>query len=325
MSREFGADADLNIQLGNLLDALGFTGAPDQYKQGQNMVLNINSERVETASNTFEVNGLEITIGPNAVTGAAGAFEIVVERDTSQMFDMIKSFVEDYNALIDYVFGYVSEKPDREYFFLTDTDREELGMSDRQEQKWEERAMKGLLYNDRTITRLMSDMRVAMFSGVDRGLGDGSMFGLFSMGISTSSNWLDNGKLIIDETRLKAAIDNDIDLVTELFTNVEKGIMPQLQDIINSATRTTGERWERGLLIQRAGIANGTSATSNALYDQIKRLNTVIANLELRYQRQQDRYWKIFAGLETQMGQLNSQHDFIAQMGMANLWGGGGR
>jgi flagellar hook-associated protein 2 len=286
------------------------------------MVMFVDSERVETANNSYVFNGIEVTVERNAIIPPGGLeFQVSIGRDTSGLFDTIKSFVEDYNALIDYVFGYVSEPPDREYYFLTDTDREELNLSDRQEQRWEERARKGLLYNDRTIISLMSTMRTAMFTGVDRGLGDGSMFGLFSMGITTSDNWKQNGKLVINEQRLRAAIENDIDAVTRLFTDAENGIMPKLMDTINSAVRSTGERWERGLLVQRAGVAGGTSATSNALYDQIKRLNNVISNLEVRYQRQQDRYWKIFSALETQMGQLNSQHDFISQMAMSNMWG----
>jgi flagellar capping protein FliD len=340
-SKEFGADGKLEIGSGTqgdaqgLLAALGFgtVGGVEQFTrtEGKNLSLTIDdgktTQTIETASDTFTMNGITIRVGPNAVEGPDGTFEISVERDTSALLDIIKDFVKDYNAMIDYVFGYVNEKPDREYFMLTDTDREELGMTDRQEQKWEERAMKGLLYNDRTLTKLMSDMRIAMFSGIDRG--DGTMFGLFSMGITTSTNWRDNGKLVIDEQKLTEAIENNIELITELFTSTAEnpktkgpsGIMPQLHNVINSATRTTGERWERGLLVQRAGMANQTSATSNAIYDQIKRLNSVIANLELRYQRQQDRYWKIFSALETQMGQLNSQSDFVAQMGMNNLWG----
>jgi len=320
-AKEFGADTELTFADGEqgLLAALGFGAGDYTRTNGQNMSLTINGQTVETASNSYSANGMEITVGPNAVLGADGTFEIVVERDTSAMLDLIKDFVKDYNALIDYVFGYVNEKPDKEYFMLTDTDREELGMTDRQEQKWEERAMKGLLYNDRTLIKLMGDMRVAMFSGIDRG--DGTKFGLFSMGISTSDNWLNNGKLVINEQKLMSAIEKDIDLITELFTNREDGIMPKLRGIIDSATKTSGDRGERGLLIQRAGMANQSSATSNAIYDQIKRLNSVIANLELRYQKQQDRYWKIFSNLEQQMGQLNSQGDFVSQMGMNNMWG----
>jgi flagellar capping protein FliD len=318
-SKEFGTAANITLTdtaNSGLVDKLGFTGVTQV--DGTNMSLSINGgPDIETTSDTYEFNGITIKVGPNV--GKDTTFDIEVTRDTSQLADIIKQFVKDYNELIDYVFGYVNDKPDSQYYFLTDHDKEELGLSDLQERRWEDRARQGLLYNDRTLINLMSRMRTGLFSGIDRG--DGTMFGLFSMGISTSDNWRQNGKLVINEDRLMAAIENNIEMITELFTDPEKGLMPKMQEIIDSAIKTTGARHEKGLLVQRAGMKSGTSVTDNAIYDQIKRLNDVIANLELRYQRQQDRYWRIFSGLEQQMGMLNSQADYISQMAGANFWG----
>jgi flagellar capping protein FliD len=309
-SKDFGTAAQ--ITLGDkdeqgLLKVLGFDpGAVSE--TGRNMSLTINNEEVETSSNSYTVNGTTISISDNAKVGTS--FNVEVTRDTTQMMDLIKQFVKDYNELIDYVFGYVNEKPDSQYHFLTDTDREELGLSETQENKWNDRAKKGLLYNDRVLTGIMGRMRTTMFTGVPRG--DGTMFGLFSAGITTSNNWRQNGKLVIDEARLQNVIDNDIEMLTELFTNAEKGLMPQLQTVIDSAISPRGHRWEQGLLVQRAGLSNTSSERNNAIYDQIKRINQTINNLELRYSRQQDRFWKIFSSLEQQMGVLNSQGDHMA-------------
>ena len=157
-----------------------------------------------------------------------------------------------------------------------------------------------------------------MFTGVPRG--DGTQFGLFSMGITTSNNWRQNGKLVIDENKLEEAINGNIELITELFTNAEKGLMPQLQTVIDSAISPRGQRWEQGLLVQRAGISGGASERNNAIYDQIKRINDTVSRLELRYQRQQDRFWKIFSSLEQQMGVLNSQGDHMAGL-MSSMMG----
>ncbi|MDR2532166.1 MAG: flagellar filament capping protein FliD [Oscillospiraceae bacterium] len=315
-TKEFGTGADIVLTDGaeGLLDKLGFTGVVVQ--AGKNMSLTINDSVIETNSNTYEVNGVRIEIGPNVEVGTQ--FDIEVSRDVSQVADIVKQFVKDYNDLIDYVFGYVNEKPDSQYFFLTDNDREELNLSEAQERRWEDRARQGLLYNDRTLINLMGRMRTSLFSGIDRG--DGTMFGLFSMGITTSDNWRQNGKLVINESRLTAALNDDIDMITELFTNTSNGLMPQMQEIIDSAIKTTGARHEKGVLIQRAGMASGTSVNDNAIHDQIKRLNDVISNLELRYQKQQDRFWKVFSAMEKQMGQLNSQTDFIGQMAASSMW-----
>jgi len=318
-TKDFGTGANIVLKDGDngeagLLDKLGFTGAT--MVAGTNMSLIVNGEHIETASNSYEVNGTIITIGPNVVEGTE--FDIEVSRDSEALKELIKDFVKDYNELIEFVFGFVNDKPDSAYHFLTDDDRDELNLSDLQEKRWEDKAKQGLLYNDRTLISLMSKMRTTFYSGVSRG--DGTMFGLFSMGITTSDNWKQNGKLVIDEKKLERAIENDLDMITELFTNAEKGIMPQLQSVIDSAVKTTGARHEKGLLIQKAGMKSGSSVNDNAIFDQIKRLNDLIGNLEVRYQKQQDRYWKIFSNLEKQMGQLNSQTDYISQMAGGSMW-----
>ncbi|MCL2077457.1 MAG: flagellar filament capping protein FliD [Oscillospiraceae bacterium] len=324
-TREFGTDSSITIKGDSegLFGKLGFEefvspvdGDDLVIRNGQNLVLTINDETIETNSNSYEFNGTVINVDPTVETGTE--FEISVRRDTSQMYDLIKQFVDDYNDLIDFVYGFVGQKPDNEYYFLTDADREELNLSEVQEKKWEDKARQGLLYNDRTLIDIMGKMRTAMFSGVPRG--DGTSFGLFSMGINTSSNWRDNGKLKITEDELKAAIENNIDMIAELFTNTEKGLMPQLDEVIKSAVNTTGARADRGSLIQKAGMANMSSTNDNAIHDQIKRLNDMISTLQMRYDKQQDRFWRIFSALETQMGQLNSQSDYISQF-MGNMNG----
>ncbi|MCL2019061.1 MAG: flagellar filament capping protein FliD [Oscillospiraceae bacterium] len=321
-SKEYGTAAEITFgdDPSGLFAALGFDAYVNQtVNNGTNLRLDINGQIVETASNSYEINGTVITVGENAQVGES--FLIEVERDTSQVANIIKDFIKDYNELIDFVYGFVNEKPEKDYYFLTDYDREELGLTESQEKKWEEKASKGLLYNDRAITDIMSRMRVALFSGVPRG--DDTMFGLYSMGISTHQDWKQNGKLVIqDEERFLEAIEKDIDMIAELFTNTENGLMPQINSIIDSAIKTTGERWEKGLFIQKAGLANTSSATDNAINDQIKRLNDMISNLEYRYQKQQDRYWSIFTALEKQMGQLNGQSDYIGQMLGSSMWGG---
>jgi flagellar hook-associated protein 2 len=313
-TKEFGTGADIKLgdtAQGTLLNALGFDGV--DLVAGENMRLQINGpsgQTVETASNSYDLNGTIITVGDNVVEGTT--FDIIVEKDSSQLMNLIKDFVKDYNELIDFVFGFVNEKPDSAYYFLTDADRDELNLTEIQDKRREDKAKQGLLYNDRTLINLMSSMRTALYSGVSRG--DGTMFGLFSMGITTSSNWRQNGKLVIDEKKLEDAITNNVEMVTELFTQAEKGLMPQIDRILQSALNTTGARHDKGLLIQRAGLANTSSDRDNSIFDQIKRLNDIIGNLELRYQKQQDRYWKIFSALEKQMGTLNGQSDYIGQM-----------
>ena len=308
-SKEYGTAADITLGADpqGLLQKLGFDGV--DVVQGKNMSLTIDGLDIETSSNSYEFNGITITANSNVQDNTS--FDIEVQRDNSQLLNIIKDFVNDYNDLVKYVYGYIDDKPDKDYYFLTDADREELGLTESQDKKWEEKAVKGLLYNDQTLISVMSKLRTEMYSGIDRG--DGTIFALFSMGITTSDNWKNHGQLVIDEKKLSEALDNNLDMVTELFTNPEKGLMAKLEAGIKSAVYEYGSRSEKGVLIQKAGTS-GLSDKDNAIYDQIKSLNNIISSFQMRYDKQQDRYWKIFSALEKQMGQLNGQTGYIDQL-----------
>ena len=167
----------------------------------------------------------------------------------------------------------------------------------------------------------MQKMRSVLYSTVKTA--DGQTFSLFSMGITTSDDWGDHGKLELDETKLEAAFEQYADQIADLFAGttvdengntVKTGIMHKLDDVLTGAVKTTGERKDKGTLVQLAGTKTGTSATDNSIYDQLKSISTLISSLETRYEKQQDRYWKQFSNLETMMGSLNSQTSYIQQL-----------
>lgn len=291
-----------------LLTALGFDGSAT-FTRGENLNLTINGVEVETASNSYEVDGTKFTF-----TGVSEGttFTDEVSRDDTKAIDAIKSFVEDYNALVALTYGYTDQEPDDKYYFLTDSDLEDMDLSETQEEKWNTAAKKGILYNDSTLTTLMSKFRTALYTSVDSA--DGTKFGLYSMGITTSDNWADHGKLTIDEKALKEAFAEHGDDISSLFTNKTNGIMQTFDTILDSAVKTTGAREEKGLLVQKAGVTATSSATDNQIYDQIKSIKTLLDSLQDRYDEQQDRYWARFSNMETQLSKLNQQTSSISQL-----------
>ena len=241
-----------------------------------------------------------------SITNAAvGAGEITLEvgRDTSSVAEVIKGFVEDYNTLIADLNSQILQKPDAEYPPLTEEQKET--MKDSQIEKWEAKAQEGLLYNDRSISSMLTSIRTALYSTVDG-------FSLADMGITTSKDWMENGKLIIDEEKLNAAIETNLEKVTSLFTNAEEGIAAKVNNMLDSAVRTTGE--VKGTLIQIAGAPTGITSIQNRLTDQLKDYADLIQALEDRYEREQARYWSQFTHLEKVMGQLNSQSASIMSL-----------
>lgn len=313
-SNDYGTASAIDVtgDAEGLFGKLGFDFEDDSlYTQGKNLSLTVNGHTVETASNSYTVDGTTFTFNEQAVEGSS--FNVEVARDYSKAKEAIKSFIEDYNALIEKVYGYVDQKPaDGDYYFLTDDDRTELELTDKQEELWDTAAKKGILYNDSTLTGVMSKFRNALYGSVESA--DGSKFALYNMGISTTSNWQSHGKLELDEEKFNAAFDNNVDQIISLFTDKDNGIMNKFESLITQAVGTSGTRGKNGTLISKAGVANGSSATNNQIYDQIKSLTSMIASLESRYEKQQDRYWSIYSSLETQMGTMNSQTSYIQSL-----------
>ena len=303
-SSRYGVDSAIEIGDDNngLLSALGFE-SNTTIKNGSNLVMEVNGHEIQSAGNSVELDGTTFTFsGSEEQVGKD--FTISIGRDTSAIADVIKGFIKEYNQLIDDVYKYLDEKPEKDYYFLADADKEDLDLSEKQEEKWEEKAKKGLLYHDSTATNAMSKLRMALMGSVE-GL-DGNTFSLSSLGLKTMTDYSQHGKFAeIDEKALMEAIENHTDDIQKLFTDSENGIMKKFSDALNSAVGTTGDT--KGTLIRKAGLSTGTSSTDNELYNLIKRTKTNIASLTKRYENEQDRLWKRYSAMESMLGTLNSQ------------------
>src|SRR5690606_8962365 len=119
-----------------------------------------------------------------------------------------------YNEIIGKINEKLREERYRDYRPLTDEQRKE--MSDREIELWEERAKSGLLRGDIILSNALSNMRTAFYNNVDT---DGPFKHLAEIGIKTTANYMEGGKLEINETKLKEALAQDSDAVYKLFSN----------------------------------------------------------------------------------------------------------
>lgn len=317
-SNEYGKGQEITFSDGSegLLNALGFN-AGATFTEGENTVLTINGVDVETTSNSYTVDGTTFTF-TKAAEGTS--FTNDVKRDYSKAINAIKSFVEDYNKLIEEVYGYVDDEPNKDYYFLTDDDKDEMDLSESQEAKWDKLANKGILYRDSTLQNIMSKLRTSIYSSVEAP--DGKNIGLFSLGITTTDSISAHGKLQFDpnvtDEMLEEKFAKYADEFAKLFNDTEKGIAYQFDNILNYAVKTSGAPEDRGVLVQKAGVSGTASATTNSIYNQIQSLKDMIATLQDRYEQQQDRYWKIYSSMETSLGNINGQSSYIQQL-MGNM------
>lgn len=312
-SKEFGGagkvevgDTSLGRSLG-LVDDNGTVGA----SEGQNAIFEINGQEVYLNDNTYTLDGNTFTFNDNMTIGET--YTVNIAKDSTTVKDALKKFVESYNKLIDDVYGYIGKSPAKDddgntYEPLTNAEKDE--MSEDEITKWEEKAKQGVLYNDSTVSTVMSQMRSALYTSVT--LDDGSKFGIYNLGIKTSSEWSEHGKLQIDENAFDKAFENNEDAIIKLFTDSDTGMMKKLNSVIDGAVKSSGAANTRGTLVRKAGKSDSSVTTDSTIYKEMVKMQDRLKELQDRYDTKEEYWWKVFTNMETAMADLNSQTSYIS-------------
>lgn len=312
-SKEFGSagkievgDTALGRSLG-LVDDNGTVGAAE----GQNAIFEINGQEIYLNDNTYTLDGNTFTFNDNMTIGET--YNVTITKDSTTVKEALKKFVESYNQLIDDVYGYIGKSPatdddGNKYEPLTSAEKEE--MSEDEITKWEEKAKQGVLYNDSTVSTVMSQMRSALYTSVT--LDDGSKFGIYNLGIKTSSEWSQHGKLEIDEDAFDKAFEKNEDAIIKLFTDSDSGMMKKLNSVIDNAVKSSGAANTRGTLVRKAGKADSSVTTDSTIYKEMVKMQDRLKELQDRYDSKEEYWWKVFTNMETAMTDLNSQTSYIS-------------
>jgi flagellar hook-associated protein 2 len=277
-------------------------------KNGTNAEFTINGLETQRQSNTFNINGVTITL--------KGKFEfdtppvnLSITTDTDKIFDTVVGFINEYNELLDKVNGKLTEEHHRDFKPMTDEQKE--AMSEKEIERWEEKARSGLLRRDSTLSSGMDRLRVNIYSPVTSNNENSTIRQLTDLGISTTSNYMDRGKLEINESKLRAAIEKDPEGVFQLFaadgpTNADKGIARRMRDSLDSTMRSVSER---------AGGSYGKLQNHQfTLGRNLADIDSRVSNFERRLQQVEDRYWKQFTAMEKAMQTANAQADNMYSM-----------
>lgn len=279
-------------------------------KGGTNAKVTINGLETEKYSNTFQINGVNFTL-KDAIDETAPV-TISVSNDVNKNFETIKNFVDKYNELIEKINAKISERRYRDYPPLTEEQKKEL--SDKEVELWEEKAKSGLLRGDAILSSALSEFRRTLYSVVG-GLPVTNNT-LTEIGITTGA-YQEQGKLYIDESKLKKALQDSPDEVMKLFTqssdqDSEKGLAVRLYDNVNKAINR---------LTEKAGRNLGFSTVDNSIIgEELKDLDERINALENRLKQVEDRYWRQFTAMEQAIQRANMQSGWLMQQ-----FGGGGQ
>lgn len=295
----------------NLMNKLGLDTASSQ--AGTNATLQVNGVDLESTTNAFNISGYSVTLKGDIPSGSS--ISVSSSTDTDNIYNKIKEFVETYNSLIADLNSQVKETKYRDFPPLTDEQKEE--MSENEIKLWEEKAKSGLLRSDSIIRDGLSNMRMSFLNSVS-GLDDSTIDALSEIGITTSSTVSDGGKLVINENKLRAAIEKNSDQVVSLFTQTgdvskdtngmtvdSRGIAQRLKAAVDSTMKA---------IETKAGKATNTDnqyALGKNLIDTNKRIDVWKAKLEMI----EKRYWKQFTAMEQAINKANSQSSYLSQFG----------
>ncbi|MBD5588073.1 flagellar hook protein FliD [Clostridium botulinum] len=286
-------------------------------------------------SNNFTIDGVNYNIA-----GAKKDEEISFSLDgnVDDSFNKIKGFIDDYNKLIDELQKKTSEKKYRKYEPLTEEQKKDMKENDIK--LWEEKAKSGILRNDSSIENMLSTLRRTFFDSVE-----GAGLSLKELGLTTSKDYQDGGKIVFDqmldkngnngEARLKKLLKEEPDKVFKIFSqestsypsysadltlterqirNKEEGIFQRINDIFKDYTRTTrSASGKRGILVDKAGIEGTVSAIDNIFYKDLEKREKAIQDMELKLIERENKYYIQFAQLEKYINQANSQASWLAQ------------
>jgi flagellar hook-associated protein 2 len=308
-----GAGSKLSLEDATTVDffnKLGFTGATGagpmdlaETTSGVNAKFDLNGlTGLERTSNDFTISGISYSLKAVTTTDVV----ISSSTDTDGLVDSIKGFVDKYNETIEAINQKISEEKYRDFKPLTDEQRKDL--SEKEAELWDEKAKSGMLRGDSILSGALGAMRLDLYGTVNTG--DTKYDQLAEIGIKTSSNYMDKGKLVLDETKLREALAANPDAVMNMFTlssdsknTADMGIAKRLRETIEN----TEEKIE--LKAGNAMRTNGQFTLGRQLLDVDKR----ISSFEDRMVQVENRYWRQFSAMEQAIQRSNQQMGYLMQ------------
>lgn len=319
-------------------DSSGNLSTPGTKLQGKDATVTITEPNgapttIYQATNSFTLDGVTYTLNEKP----ASDITLTLISDTSSSFEKITGFINKYNEIIDKINSKLVEKRQYDYSPLTDEQKKEMNEDDIK--IWEEKAKEGLIKGDSTLENALFNMRKAFYDSVKVAFNDPQMSNigitLKDVGMSTSSDISQRGKIIIDEQKLKDALQNNSDKVTELFTKTsstipsysrdltmtqrnqrysEEGVFQRIKDILEDNLSTLrNSKGQKGTLIEKAGIKGDFTEYHNLLTDELDEKDKLISELNKKLITKENYYYLQYSKLEVAMEQMNSQQSWFSQ------------
>jgi len=323
-AKDTGEGHTLSFGAGLAQSIFGSSQVATQGKDAKiKMTVNGSTLEVTRSSNTFDVDGLSVTVKstfngsmngstPSYNSPAADPVTFKTTTNADTIVNAVKSMVEDYNAAIKEIHSAFSTLPAQKanksrYEPLTDEDKE--NMTETSIKNYEEKAKQGTLFGDTDLSSLYSKL----CSAISPTGTDGTT--LRSIGISTDY-YQGQTTISLDETKLRDMLSSNPDAVRDAFTKVAgdgsstNGLMKNLKTQLDTYAATEGVK---GILINKAGSKySAASILKNSIKSQIDSYETERDKWQDQLSTKVDYYTRQFTRLEQLISQMNAQSSQIS-------------
>lgn len=274
---------------------------------GQDARITLNGAEFTGSTNVFEINGLTFTALNE--TKAGEDITVTTEDDVDGIYDMVKSFLKEYNSIINEMDKLYNAESAKGYEPLTDDEKE--AMSDSEVEKYETKIKDALLRRDSNLSTVSSALKSIMSGGVDV---NGKTMYLSDFGVETLGYFeaADNEKNAYhiagdpDDANtsgksdvLKSMISNDPDTVIAFFSSLSKNLYTKMSDLSKSVDgyRSYGSFYD------------DKKMTSD--YNDYK---TKISELEEKLNDYEDKWYSKFSKMETALAKLQSNSSAVTSL-----------
>lgn len=272
-------------------------------------VVTINDKIMEFNDNKFIVNGVSIALNKEITKDIDDPIQIKTINDSTKVLESIKSFIKDYNEMIDIFDKKLAEQKYRDFPPLTAEQKKDMKENDIK--LWDEKARSGLLKSD----SILKSAQLTMRSSANLPVGESGLL-LSSIGITTG-HWSDGGKLTIEsESKLLDAIEKDPNKVFSIFNTPGDDDKAGIISRLGINLMTTMED-----ISKKAGTSKFVSDLSVAYKEdsvmgkELKDLDQRIKESEKKMIKYENQYYRQFTAMEQAINKYNSQSAMLAGFG----------
>lgn len=272
----------------------------------QDAKITLNNADFTSSSNVFNINGL--TIKATAKTADGETLSINTDTDTQGIYDKIKDFLTDYNSIINELTSLYNADSAKGYEPLTDDEKE--SMSDKEVEKWETKIKDSILRNDSTLGGVMNAMTTAMMNSYTI---NGKSYSLSSFGIHTQGylNAAKNEQYAyhIDGDEDDTITSGNTDKLMDMINNNPEDLEEFMKQLTSGLYSALDSKMKSTTMSSAYTIYNDKQMTKeyNNYTTEIKEWETKISDLE-------DRYYKQFSNMETQLAKMQSTTSSLTSM-----------